>query len=59
MNDEAIDILELITDALAAVYSGATSLETDALIDALSDRGLFIVPDINDTRTLHTPTHGI
>lgn len=46
-------LLDLVTEALAHVYSGATNLEADAFMDHLADRGLMVVLDINDPRTLN------
>jgi len=48
------DLRDLVADALAEVYSGAGAVEADALIDHLADRGLMVVLDIDDTRTLET-----
>ena len=49
---DRIELLELITDALAEVYSGATTLEAAALTDKLADRGLLVVFDDEDMRVL-------
>lgn len=44
--------IELIADALSEVYSGATTTEAMALLDKLADRGLYVVLDIDDKRSL-------
>lgn len=44
-------LLELVAEALAEIYSGATTLEAEALIDKLDDRG-FVVCLITDVRAL-------
>lgn len=46
------EVLKLVAEALAEVYSGAGILEASALCDKLADAGLLIVFDINDPRTL-------